>query len=164
MRTLEASLLLVGGVAAWSPLQQVQQVLQVPHEAPEIVSKPWADLQKSLKTLSTEARRAWDEVALLYPEALEQASFFSAPKKHTRKPDSHWDHIIRGSDVQSVWVQNADGEKERDVDGKLEAYDLRTKTVDPSVLGVDNVKQYSGYLDDNDNDKHFFYCMLQKKG
>jgi cathepsin A (carboxypeptidase C) len=61
--------------------------------------------------------------------------------------------------VQSVWVTGAGGTKEREIDGKLEAYDLRVKKVDPSVLGVDpDVKQYSGYLDDNENDKHLFYC------
>lgn len=44
-------------------------------------------------------------------------------------------------------------------DGKLSKYDLRSKAVDPSELGVDpGVKQYSGYLDDNENDKHLFYC------
>jgi cathepsin A (carboxypeptidase C) len=26
------------------------------------------------------------------------------------------------------------------------------------VLGVDKVKQYSGYLDDEEEDKHLFYC------
>jgi len=31
------------------------------------------------------------------------------------------------------------------------------KKVDPSKLGVDTVKQYSGYLDDEKNDKHLFY-------
>jgi len=58
----------------------------------------------------------------------------------------------------SVWIENANGEKERAIDGKLEAYNLRTKNVDPSKLGVDTVKQYSGYLDDEQNDKHLFYC------
>lgn len=38
-------------------------------------------------------------------------------------------------------------------------YKLRGKTVDPSVLGVDAVQQYAGYLDDNDKNKHLFYCM-----
>ncbi len=60
----------------------------------------------------------------------------------------------------SVWVQNANGEKERAIDGKLEDYNLRAKKVDPSKLGVDTVKQYSGYLDDEKNDKHLFYCMV----
>ena len=33
--------------------------------------------------------------------------------------------------------------------------------MDPSSLGVDpDVKQMSGYLDDNENDKHLFYCMM----
>lgn len=97
---------------------------------------------------------------MLYPGAMEETSFFAAPKKHNRRPNSHWDHIIRGADVQSVWVENENGEQERDIDGKLSAYDLRAKGVNPGLLGVDpKVKQYSGYLDDNDNDKHLFYCM-----
>ena len=155
MKVLAASSLVIGGAAAFSPLQQV---LQAPQRASEALSKPLIELQKSLKSLTKETRAAWDEVSLLYPEAMEQATFFSAPKKHTRKPDSHWDHIMRGTDIQSVWVENAQGVKEREIDGKLESYDLRTKTVDPSILGVDAVKQYSGYLDDNEDDKHLFYC------
>lgn len=95
----------------------------------------------------------------MYPGAMDRASFFPPPKKHSRRPDTHWDHIIKGADVQSVWVENEDGEKERELDGKLEAFDLRTKKVDPALLGVDpGVKQYSGYLDDDKNDKHLFYC------
>jgi cathepsin A (carboxypeptidase C) len=61
---------------------------------------------------------------------------------------------------RSVWVENANGQKERAIDGKLEQYNLRTKKVDPSKLGVDTVKQYSGYLDDEKNDKHLFYCKF----
>lgn len=154
---LLAPSLLASGCAALSP---VQQVLQTPHQASDAWTKPLNNLKDSLKTLSKDARAVWDEVAMLYPEAMDKASFFSSPKKHTRRPDSHWDHIIRGADVQSVWVENEGGEKERDVDGKLETYDLRTKGVDPKSLGIDNVTQFSGYLDDNENDKHLFYCML----
>ncbi len=159
MKVLAASALIISFAAAWSPLEQVQQVLQTPQRASKAFSKPLNDIQKQLKSLSKEARRAWDEVSLLYPEAMEQVTFLSAPKKHTRKPDSHWDHITRGADVQDIWVENDEGVKEREVEGKLAAYDLRTKTVDPSALKVDKVKQYAGYLDDNDNDKHLFYCM-----
>ena len=152
-----AAPLLVGGCAAFSPFQQV---LQAPHHASDSWTKPLHTLQESLKSLTQEARAVWDEVALLYPGAMDQATFFSLPKKHSRRPDTHWDHITRGADVQSVWVENEAGEKEREIDGKLAAFDLRTKTVDPTSLGVDpGVKQYSGYLDDNENDKHLFYCM-----
>ena len=101
----------------------------------------------------------WDEVAMLFPEEMSKASFFSAPKKHNRRPDGEWDHIVRGEVVQNLWVENEEGEQEREVNGKLGSYDLRVKKVDPSVLGVDpDVQQYSGYLDDNENDKHLFYC------
>lgn len=97
-------------------------------------------------------------MSLLVPGFVEQAShLISRPKPHTRRPDSEWDHIVRGADVQSMWVET-DGVSHRKLDGPLEAYDLRAKAVDPSALGIDKVKQYSGYLDDNENDKHLFYC------
>ena len=158
MKFLASSLLVGAASAAIAPQQHA---LQPPQQFSESAwSKPLHNLQDSLKSLTADARAVWDEVAMMFPEAMDKASFFSSPKKHTRRPDSEWDHIIKGADVQSVWVMN-EGEKEREVDGKLEAYNLRTKKIDPSVLGVDpGVKQYSGYLDDEENDKHLFYCML----
>lgn len=149
--------MLLGGCAAFSP---IQQVLQAPsQQASQSWTKPLHNLQESLKTLTKDARAVWDEVAMLFPGAMDEASFFSLPKKHSRRPDAHWDYITRGADVQSVWVQNEAGQQEREVDGKLEAFNLRTKKVDPASLGVDpGVQQYSGYLDDNENDKHLFYC------
>ena len=153
---LLSSALLVRGCAALSP---IQQVLQAPRHTLDTWTKPLQSLQDSLKSLTKDARAVWDEVAMLYPDALDQASFFSPPKKHSRRPDSYWDHITMGADVQSVWVKNEKGEQEREIDGRLEAYNLRTKKVDPTSLGVDpGVQQYSGYLDDNENDKHLFYC------
>jgi cathepsin A (carboxypeptidase C) len=156
-----ASALLVG--AATAAVAPQQQVLKVSEQLQQLTnseswSKPLHNLEESLKSLSGEARRIWDEVALMFPESFEQASFFTAPKPHTRKPDHEWEHIVKGADVQSVWVENAQGEKEREIDGKLDNYNLRVKTVDPSSLGVDKVKQYSGYLDDEEEDKHLFYC------
>ena len=98
---------------------------------------------------------------MTFPEAMDKANFFSSPKKHTRKPDSHWDFVTKGADIQSAWVENIDGVKEREIDGKLENYSMRSKGVDPSALGVDpDVKQISGYLDDDENDKHLFYCRI----
>lgn len=158
MKVLAASLLIGAASARSSPFQHV---LQPPQGASEAWTKPLHNLQESLKSLTGEARAVWDEVANLFPKDFDRTSFFSAPKKHTRRPDDYWHHIIKGADVQSVWVENADGEKEREVEGKLEDYSLRTRKVDPSSLGVDpGVKQYSGYLDDAANDKHLFYCTF----
>lgn len=159
-----ASALLVG--AATAAVAPQQQVLTFPEQLSNKLkeattdswSKPLHDLEQSLKSLTGEARRIWDEVALMFPESFEKASFFSSPKPHTRKPDHEWDYVVKGADVQSVWVTNENGEKEREIDGKLSNYNLRAKKVDPSVLGVDKVKQYSGYLDDEEEDKHLFYC------
>lgn len=114
--------------------------------------------------MSGEVKQVWDEVTMLFPEAMEKANLFSAPKPHVKRPDSTWDYIVKGAEVQSVWVENSNGEKEREIDGKLENYNLRAKKVDPSKLGVDTVKQYSGYLDDDEADKHLFYCKSDPNG
>ena len=153
-----ASALLIG--AASAAFQPQQQVFKAPKPASDAWSKPLHSLEESLKSLTAEARAVWDEVAMMFPDSFDKASLFSMPKPHSRKPDSEWDHIVKGADLQSVWVTNAKGEKEREIDGKLEPYNLRVKKVDPSTLGVDNVTQYSGYLDDEDNDKHLFYCKF----
>jgi cathepsin A (carboxypeptidase C) len=166
MKVATSALLVGAATAAVAPQQQQQHVLKFPDSFSELKenawSKPLQTLEESLKSLTGEARATWDEVANMFPESFEKASFFSTPKEHTRKHDSEWDHIVKGADVQSVWVENAAGEQEREIDGKLEQFDLRVKKVDPSVLGVDTVKQYSGYLDDNEEDKHLFYCEYPK--
>jgi cathepsin A (carboxypeptidase C) len=121
----------------------------------DMASAPLEALEKAFGTMSAEAKAVWEEIKLLVPEsAFKQGSWFSKPKPHTRRQD----HVVKGADVQKLWVQDADGQSHRKVGGRLESYDLRVKAVDPSVLGIDTVKQYSGYLDDNENDKHLFYC------
>lgn len=155
-----ASALLFG--AASAAVAPQQQIFKAPKQASEAWTKPLHTLQESLKSLTGEARQVWDEVAMMFPESMDQAAFFSLPKPHSRKHDSEWDHIMQGADIQSVWVGNAKGEQEREIDGKLENFSLRVKSVDPSALGVDKVKQYSGYLDDNEEDKHLFYCESYK--
>lgn len=156
MKSITPWLLMGAASAAISPQQKV---LQPPKQASDAWTKPLHSIQEALKTLTGEARAIWDEVALMYPEDMAKASLLSLPKKHNRRPDTHWDHIIKGADVQSLWVENENGEQEREIDGRLESYNMRSKKVDPSSLGVDpGVKQYSGYLDDEENDKHLFYC------
>ena len=166
---LIASTVLLGVASAVVPPQQ--HVLQNPLTKPffknaadtaKPVVESWAQslshLTESMKEMTSEARAIWDDVATMFPEAMDQATFFSSPKPNTRKPDSTWDHVVKGADIQNLWVNNAQGQKEREIDGKLDTYNLRAKKVDPSKLGVDTVKQYSGYLDDEENDKHLFYC------
>ncbi|KAL9123049.1 MAG: hypothetical protein Q9187_000400 [Circinaria calcarea] len=161
MRVLMSSLLAGAASAAIAPQQLV---LQQPKSIANAWSKPLHELHESFNSMTSEARAIWDEVAMMFPDAMDKASFFSTPKKHTRRPDSQWDHIVKGADVQSIWVENKKGEKEREVDGKLEDYSLRAKKVDPSALGVDpGVKQYSGYLDDDKNDKHLFYWFFESR-
>lgn len=106
----------------------------------------------SVDMLNEAGKARWREVQAAIPDA-KMSDFFVKPREHTRRPDSEWDHIVRGSDIQDAFTAD-NGAKEN-----LDDYALRVKSVDPSKLGVDpNVKQYSGYLDDNSNGKHLFFC------
>jgi cathepsin A (carboxypeptidase C) len=108
--------------------------------------------------LSSEAVSAWVEIAKLYPDdtisAIQAITSRSHPKAGIRKrPDSEWDRIVDGSETVSTLMNSIDGHD------KLKGTRLRIKN--PSVLGVDpGVKQYSGYLDVDEDDKHFFFCEL----
>ena len=121
-------------------------------------------LTKALKSFPADIQAAWEEVAYLVPDIMDRVGFDSAPKPHTRLPDSQWDYVLRGVDIQNVWIDHDDGQKERNGDGELEKYNLRAKKVDPSKLGVDpGAKQYSGYLDDEAGDKHLFYWFFESR-
>lgn len=159
---IATSTLFVGAASAVTFQQQAQHVLSGGFDAvkPAVDSfaGPLKSFEEALKGVTAEAKALWNEVQLLVPDAFDRATWFSSPKPHSRKPDHVWDYVVKGADVQSLWVQDADGESHREVGGRLESYNLRAKTVDPSKLGIDTVKQYSGYLDDEANDKHLFYC------
>jgi cathepsin A (carboxypeptidase C) len=161
------SLLWAASAAAAPPTQQPLGNFPLPnpkHIADTLkkplddLKKPFDDLRETLKGLSEETQKIWAEVSMMFPEAFDPSNLFSSPKPHKKRPDHEWDVITKGEDLQSVWVTNSNGEKEREIDGHLSPYSLRTKKVDPSTLGVDKVKQYSGYLDDDEADKHLFYC------
>ena len=169
MRVLPSALLVGAAVAAVPQQQQplvpeaLRDALKTVEEKSSSWSRPLEKLQHELKHLTEDARAVWDEVALLFPESMSQASFFSLPKPHTRKADGYWDFHTSGEEIQSVWVTNENGEQEREIDGNLEAFKLRTKKVDPKKLGVDDVKQYSGYIDNEEDDKHLFYWFFESR-
>ena len=165
MRFITSIALLTGAALATPFEEEAQQVLGGNYKPVKPIadhftsSSPLESFEEALKGMTAEAKALLDEIKMLVPDnAFDQATWFSSPKPHTRRPDNAWDHVVKGADVQKIWVQDADGESHREVGGRLENYNLRAKSVDPSKLKVDSVKQYSGYLDDEANDKHLFYC------
>ena len=108
-----------------------------------------------LNLLTDDAKSLWSNIQAAVPDA-KLSDYFIKPKAHTRRPDSDWTNIVRGSGSKQKWTASEKASGSRDIS----EYDLRIKAVDPSELGVDpGVKQYSGYLDNNDSDKHLFFCM-----
>ncbi|KAI9675695.1 MAG: hypothetical protein M1817_001062 [Caeruleum heppii] len=161
MKLLASTILLGAASAAVAP-QQVLQQSPLKHAASKLWTKPLHSFSESLKSLSADAKATFEDVAMHFPDSV--GEFFSSPKPHQRKPDSEWDHMTYGADLAALWVENENGEMERSLSGKLDTYNLRSKKVDPSKLGVDpTVKQYSGYLDDEEDDKHLFYWFFESR-
>lgn len=75
-----------------------------------------------------------------------------SPRRIHPRSDDTWDHIVKGTDVvEKIGASSSIGKS-------IANFRLRAKATDPSVLGVDTVKQLSGYLDNDAEDKHLFYC------
>lgn len=142
------------GAAAFFP-NPAQQPLQ--STLPGFLSLSLDKVKATLGSLDlpADAVAAWTEIAKLYPgdtvSALQAMSSPAKPKQGSkRRPDSHWDHIVHGDQLMSAMAGKVDGNH------KLKGTKLRIKQ--PNGLGIDkDVKQYSGYLDVED-DKHFFFC------
>lgn len=144
------SILLFG--AASASIEYPQQVLK---ESLGIAEDLKQNNDQFINELKLQTESIWD----IIPDFVKNMTQLTSPKPFSRKPDSTWDYIIKGTDIHELWIENSNGEKEREIEGNFESYNLRSRNVSPK-LGIDTVKQYSGYLDDEENDKHLFYCML----
>ncbi|MBE3045223.1 hypothetical protein IMZ48_22260 [Candidatus Bathyarchaeota archaeon] len=154
---LATSALLLGAASSALALDQV--VLGGSGSAKPKPASAWDVVQESIAGAGDQARALWDEISLLAPDAVaafEKEALGRKPKPANRRPDSEWDHVVRGAEINQLWAAESAGKAKDSED--LGSYDLRAKKVDPARLGIDDVKQYSGYLDDNENDKHLFYC------
>lgn len=115
------------------------------------------ELKAKHSDIPEEASAIWESVAELYPEdtleALQNMNREWKPKKAIKRDDSEWDYIITGEQLETMM---ATGEHKK-LSGDFKNKKLRIKK--PLDLGIDSVKQYSGYLD-VDDDKHFFFCKF----
>lgn len=96
------------------------------------------------------AAEAWDEmVALVGPQKVRQlVNQFNAMKEVPNKKMNN--HVkAQSADFSTVELD------------KFEGYSLRVKESQPEILGLDTVRQYTGYLDVDELGKHFFYWFFE---
>lgn len=98
-------------------------------------------LDQPFESIPESAKKAWLEVSMEFPAEVAKLNFKSKPKK-AKQYLSQFDFSV--------------------TDAKHPNHQLRGKLT-PVDLGVDTVKQYTGYLDVEDEDKHFFYWFFESR-
>jgi cathepsin A (carboxypeptidase C) len=108
-----------------------------------ILSQAASLFDETLDDLPELTLNAWREIELTASEKIKGLLKKSEPAEFKRRPDSDWDFHV--SNTQ-----------------KFPNHKLRIKS--PHKLGVDDsVKQYSGYLDIEEGDKHFFFWFFESR-
>ncbi|EPS35383.1 hypothetical protein H072_11220 [Dactylellina haptotyla CBS 200.50] len=89
--------------------------------------------------------------------ALVAAHPLASESQNTDSSTRKWDFHISGKHLTA-----RDGMRTNNPD--MHRYSMRGRVVDPSSTGVDpGVRQYSGYLDDMENDKHLFFWFFESR-
>ncbi|RLV92904.1 Carboxypeptidase Y [Spathaspora sp. JA1] len=123
-----------------NPLASLQQTLKLD------TSYDASNIMQFLKDMTTQAipeetKKLWTEMVLKFPDTVSKLSFQGPPAKKLREVSSNFIHVL---------------------DKAFPDHGLRIKST-PESLGIDTVKQYSGYLDVKDEDKHFFYYFFESR-
>lgn len=92
------------------------------------------------ETTSRELRKVWADLEKEVPNIADKVLKKSAPAKVKTRYD--WDFHVQNADLAPN-------------------HKLRVK--EPYKLGIDTVQQYSGYLDVEDEDKHFFFWFFESR-
>ncbi|KAI0464778.1 carboxypeptidase C prc1 [Komagataella kurtzmanii] len=109
-----------------------------------LVEKATLAVGHEIDAIQKGIQQGWLEVETRFPTIVSQLSYSTGPKFAIKKKDAtFWDFHVESQELPN--------------------YRLRVKRNNPEVLKVDYTKQYSGYLDVEADDKHFFYWFFESR-
>ncbi|ODV93791.1 hypothetical protein PACTADRAFT_45943 [Pachysolen tannophilus NRRL Y-2460] len=112
--------------------------------------------EPNIEELNDEIIESWLKIEsdLNEKEILKAIENYSNFLNHFSKPNSY---KIFSNNAKKIW-EHINGKKD-----SLKGYSLRIKKTNPEILGIDKVDQYAGYLDVENDDKHFFYWFFESR-
>ena len=115
-------------------------------QASKLLKDLATELGQRVEDIPKEASKLWAQVLTEFPNALDDLTFSTA----RQLANKYKGHVLDRND----WLYIAS-------DKKFPGHALKVKS--PESLKVDTVKQYSGYLEKKEEDKHFFYWFFESR-
>ncbi len=140
-KTMKISIQLIVYIAI--SIASIAEAIPSPFSAPSNNSIDINFLQSIADTLGVstngmeESLSTWQSIANFDPEEFNVTNLRSQNVPINPISPDDWDYHVKDKELTDAAI--------------------RVRVVDPSVLKIDTVKQYSGYLDTSES-KHFFFC------
>ena len=126
-------------------------------ETPALLTRAWAEMQAELspeKIASmmkdfNKRKHSKQPIRKVGQETQEEKAI-AKEKEESMKPEKHFS-------------QQSQNDFEVLSNKKFEDYSMRVKSNNPEVLGLDSVKQYTGYIDVQSIDHHYFFWFFESR-